>query len=134
MSEESQAFYNTGLHNEGEAGRGEVTIQPKGKPIRKSYGSLPLGWKWGLPAVVQQMAEASMQELSFALLDEFDAIHHNQKLRFRKDVKLDCGEGQLISFKVFELTGEGVIPTVYWVDNMNRTVFIISGMEAYVLN
>jgi hypothetical protein len=134
LNEESPAFYNTGLQNEGDAGRGEVTIQTNGKPIRKAYGSLPLCWKWGLPAVVQKMAEASMAELQFALLDEFDAIHQHQRMVLRKKVKLDCGVEHPVEFKVFELTGDGVIPTVYWVDNHNRTVFVISGMEAYVLN
>jgi hypothetical protein len=80
------------------------------------------------------MAEASMAELQFALLDEFDAIHQHQRMVLRKKVKLDCGVEHPVEFKVFELTGDGVIPTVYWVDNHNRTVFVISGMEAYVLN
>jgi len=52
---------------------------------------------------------------------------------FRRKVNLDCGNDRLIDFKVFELTGDGVIPAVYWVDNKNRTVFVVSGMEAFIL-
>ncbi len=134
LSEEGAPYGGTGWFNSGKAQNGMVTIQTNGQPIRKAFGQTLLGWKWGLPAVVQQMAEASKVELQFALLDEFDAIYQNQKLSFRKNVKLDCGEGGLIDCKVFELTGDGVIPTVYWVDDQHRTIFVISGMEAYVLN
>lgn len=134
LTEEGTPYGGTGLLNRGKSSNREVVIQTNGKPIKKSYGQTLLSWKWGLPAVVQQMAETSLPGLQFALLDEFDVIYQNQKLTFRKKVKLDCGDQRLIDFKVFELTGDGVIPTVYWVDSMNRTVFIISGMEAYVLN
>lgn len=134
LSEEGAPYGGSGLLNRGKTSNREVIIQTNGRPIKKAYGKTQLSWKWGLPAIVQKMAESSQTELQFALLDEFDAIYQNQKLTFRKKVKLDCGDQQLIDFKVFELTGDGVIPTVYWVDNMNRTVFIISGMEAYVLN
>ncbi len=127
-------FGGTGLIQNGEARDGEVTIRTNHRPIRKDFGQSPLSWKWGLPAVVQHMAESSLTSLHFALLDEFDAIHQDQKMRFRKMVKLDCGGGRLVEFKLFELTGDGVIPTAYWVDDQNRTVFVISGMEAFVLN
>lgn len=133
LSEKGPALDGTGFTNKGAAKEGEITIKTSGKPIKKTFGSMPLSWKWGLPAVMQNMAESSLQELRFSMLDEFDAIYKNQKIRFRRKVKVDCGNELLIDFKVFELTGEGVIPTVYWVDNFNRTVFVISGMEAYVL-
>ncbi len=133
LSEDGNAYGGTGLTNKGEVTKGGISIKTAGKSIKKSFGPLPLSWKWGLLAVVQNMAEGSLQELRFAMLDEFDAVHKNQTLKNRKRVTLDCGEGHLIDFRVFELTGEGVIPTVYWVDNHNRTVFVISGMEAYVL-
>jgi len=133
LSKDGPAFGGTGLTNKGESGRGEITIKTSGKPIRKSFGSMPLSWKWGLPAVVQNMAESSIQELRFSMLDEFDAIFQNQTLKFKKKVSLDCGDDHIVDFRVFELTGEGVIPTVYWVDNFNRTLFVVTGMEACVL-
>lgn len=127
------AFRGTWIKNKGEAKNGIINISTHGKPIEKSLGSMPLSWKWGLPAVVQNMTESSLEKLRFSVLDEFDAIHRNQTLKHKKRVPLDCGEGHMIDFHVFELTGDGVIPTVYWVDNLNRTVFVISGMEAFVL-
>lgn len=133
LSEVGEAFANTGIINEGELTNGEIRIITADKTIRKPVTTTTLSWKWGLVAVVQNMSKESLQELQFSLLDEFDAIYENQKLKYRKKVSLDCGKERVIDFKVFELTGDGIIPTVYWVDNMNRTVFVITGMEAYIL-
>ena len=133
LTDDGSAYAGTGLLNKGAAKNGTIKLKSSGKTIQKSYGSMPLSWKWGLPAVVQNMAKESELELQFAMLDEFDAIYQNQKIRFRKKVTLDCGSDRLIEFRVYELTGDGVIPTVYWVDNLNRTVFVISGMEAFIL-
>ena len=128
-----KAYGGTAFLNRGEVIQQEIKILTPGKSIKKTFGPNALSWKWGLLAVVQRMAEESKSELQFALLDEFDSIYQNQVIKFRRKVKLDCGNERQIDFKVFELTGEGVIPTVYWVDNLNRTVFIVSGQEAYVL-
>jgi len=133
VAEDRKAFGGTGMQNIGVVKGGEIHLIIGDKEIRKSFGTRTLSWKWGLIAVAQKMAEASILEQQFAILDEFDAIYSKQIMKFRRKVKLDCGNERLIDFKVFELTGEGVIPAVYWVDEMNRTVFVISGMEAYVL-
>jgi hypothetical protein len=126
-------YGGTGIVNNGEIRNGVVCLNTGNKKIRKPLGNTGLSWKWGLIAVVQKMAEDSTTALQFAMLDEFDALFQNQNLKFRRKVTLDCGNNRKIDFKVFELTGDGVLPTVYWVDNMNRTIFVISGMEAYVL-
>ncbi len=133
LSEDGEAFRGTGIENIGEVIAREIHFNLGKKQIKKSFGSAVLSWKWGLIAVAQRMAEESIPELELAILDEFDTIYTKQMMKFRRKVRLDCGRDQLIDFKVFELTGNGVIPTVYWVDHLNRTVFVISGMEAYVL-
>jgi hypothetical protein len=134
ISADGSAFQGTSLVNQGVVKNGEIILDFGVKKIKKIIENQAVSWKWGLIAVVQRMAEESVAELQFSLLDEFDLLYSSQKLKFRKRVNLDCGIGQPIEFKVFELTGDGVIPTVYWVDNMNRTLFVILGMEAYVLD
>ena len=134
LTENGAPFGGTGIVNKGEIKNGTVCLKTGTKKIRKPIGNIALSWKWGLIAVAQKMAEDSIIELQFALLDEFDTIFQNQKLKFRRKVALDCGNDRKIDFKIFELTGDGVLPTVYWVDNMNRTLFVISGMEAYILD
>ncbi len=133
LAENGAPFGGSGVVNIGENKNGVVFLKAGNRKIRKPFGNLALSWKWGLIAVAQKMAEDSLPELRFALLDEFDALYQVQKLRFRRKTALSCGNDRVVDFKVFELTGDGVLPTVYWVDNMNRTLFVISGMEAYVL-
>lgn len=134
ISADGSALHRTGIVNQGVVKDGKIILDFGNKEIRKSIDNQAMSWKWGLIAVTQRMAQESIAELQFSLLDEFDHIYRSQKLKFRKRVNLDCGIGQSIEFKVFALTGDGVIPTVYWVDNTNRTLFVISGMEAYVLD
>jgi hypothetical protein len=133
LSDDGEAFGDTGIQNIGVVKGEEIHYKIGDKEFRKSVGTGTLSWKWGLIAVAQKMAEASIRELQFAILDEFDAIYAKQIMKYRRKVTLDCGKERLIDFKVFELTGDGMIPTVYWIDDMNRTVFVISGMEAYIL-
>jgi len=62
-----------------------------------------------------------------------DMLYEHQFVRFRKKQQIDCGTTK-VEFSVFDVLGDGIIPTVYWVDNFNRVVFIITGVEAYVLS
>lgn len=103
------------------------------RKLKKLVSGSPLSWKWGLVSVVQKMAANKTKELQFSTLDEFDALYSNQTLKFRKLLSLDCGDERVLDFKVFELTGDGILPTVYYADDKGRVVFIISGMEAYVI-
>lgn len=100
--------------------------------IQKGKINGELGWKWGIIHLVQRMSEQLVKEIHFSALDEMDMIYDHQYVRFRKKQLVDCGRGEL-EFSVYDLLGDGIIPTVYWVDNHHRVAFIISGVEAYVI-
>ena len=70
--------------------------------------------------------------MHFSARDEMDMVYDHQYARFRKEQSMDCGE-QVVDFKVFDVLGDGIIPTVYWIDNRHRVVFIVTGTEAFVL-
>lgn len=91
-----------------------------------------LVWQRGTIHMVQKMAAENTKNLRFNLLDENYAILPAQEVRFYKEVILDINNEQH-TFKLYDHTGTGTIPFVYWVDRNNRVVFIISGMESYVL-
>jgi hypothetical protein len=111
-----QVYYKSGLNCS------------KKKPSNKN-----LSWKWGIISLVQKMAEQSVPEVHFSALDEMDMLYEHQYARFRKKQQILCGS-ECLEFKVFDVLGDGIIPTVYWVDHFNRVVFIITGVEAYVLS
>ena len=109
-----------------------IVLKDGKRKITWETGSLPLSWKWGVMALVQNMSKNNQPEVRFSALDEFDALYADQSVKFVKDLPLDC-DGSLRNFKIFLHSGDGLLPTVYWVDNYFRTVFVLTGMEAYIL-
>lgn len=113
----------------------KVVVEESGK--KKHYTLLPnshLAWKWGMVDLIPKMTSGNIESLDFAVLDETDIVYQEQKARFKMNVSLSYNKGgDKINFKVYDVTGTGVIPTVYWVDEAGRTVFIITGTEAYIL-
>ncbi len=133
LTADAPAYMDTGLTNNGTAKNKQVRIKTAGKNIRLRYDNDALTWKWGIISLVQTMAKNNVNALQFASLDEFDICYNNQSVVHRKNSTIDCGAAGDIEFKVFEHLGEGIVPTVYWVDDKNRTVFVITGMESYLL-
>ena len=126
-------YLNT-LHRwKGSFKKGRVYYQSDSQRIIKIPARQDLTWKWGVISLVQKMAEQSVREIHFSALDELDMIYEHQYARFRKKQLIDCGKTK-VEFTVFDVLGDGIIPTVYWLDNFNRVIFIISGVEAYVLS
>jgi hypothetical protein len=126
-------YLNT-LHRwKGSFKNGRVYYQSGSQHIIKIPAHQDLTWKWGIINLVQKMAEQSVHEIHFSALDEMDMMYAYQYARFRKKQLIDCGTTKM-EFSVFDVLGDGIIPTVYWLDIFNRVIFIISGEEAYVLS
>ena len=132
--ERSGLPYANTLHRwKGSHKNGRVYYHSGSQHIVKTVTNQDLTWKWGIINLVQKMAEQSVPEIHFSALDEMDMIYEHQYARFRKKQVIECGTSN-VEFSVFDVLGDGIIPTVYWVDNSNRVIFIISGVEAYVLS
>ena len=43
------------------------------------------------------------------------------------------GPERTIGFKVFDVQIDRIIPPIYLVDRLNRVIFSVTGMEAFVL-
>ena len=111
---------------------GQISYESGPYQYSKPGGSRDLTWKWGIIHLIQKMAESSRDEIHFSVLDEMDMVYDHQYARFRKEQAVDCGD-RILDFKVFDVLGDGIIPTVYWVDDRHRVVFIVTGTEAFVL-
>jgi hypothetical protein len=79
------------------------------------------------------MAAGQLQESEFSIHDEFYSVCTKSKDEIQKKLPIDYSCGCIKNFKACELTGNGIIPTVNRVYDFGRVVFIISGIEAYVL-
>ena len=122
------AFSWTGAYESG-----SIRVSTHGKSVVKNIALPDLTWKWGLISVVQKMAENVIETAEFSSLDEMDIVYARQAIARSADRPVKYGEDH-ITFRVYDLVGDGIIPTVYWVDQHNRVVFIISGMEAWLLS
>jgi hypothetical protein len=130
---EEEAYLNSDHRWTGEFRKGHVYYESGSIKLKKDRIQGELSWKWGLIHLVQKMAEQSVREVHFSALDELDMVYEHQYARFRKKQMVDCGRGP-VEFTVIDVLGDGIIPTVYWIDDTNRLVFIVSGVEVYLIN
>lgn len=136
----------------------EVTVNPGGLrrsvPLRND-GRTALNW--GLIEAVQRLAPMAVEE-EFDLLEHYDQLKPGMRLRPRVSAHVEAGgtarleeqETQLKKGAIFspvairegaftmnlrscEQLGFGIIPTVYWLDGRGRTVFVMAGIEGYIL-
>ncbi len=134
-SDSDEPWHNTRRSFQGEARAGQVTFTEGGKTRVEPIASEHLSWKWGVIDLVRAMAAKNHRHRVFSTLDEMDLLFGRQEIRFRTNMALTVGEGapQKVNFQVFDLQGDGVIPTVYWVDAWGRVVFVVTGTEGYLL-
>lgn len=104
-----------------EAGKNRQKIQ-----LRGAYTCA-----WCLFDAAQRLS-ASMRPVFFTLIDEGDAVAGKQSLRFHKAAVVRMRDRE-VAMRAFRREGEGVIPTVYWVDLSGRLLFVVTGLEVYVL-
>lgn len=128
-----EGYLGTSQESSGSFMDNRINLTAGKRIITWENGSLPLSWKWGVMALVQKMAKNNQMESRFSALDEFDALYAYQSVKFVKNFHLHC-DGSLRNFKIFLHTGDGLLPTVYWVDDHFRTIFVLTGMEAFVLS
>jgi hypothetical protein len=123
-------YLNSGHTWKGSHKNGVVAYSSGEVSLKKTVPHDNLSWKWGLINLAQKMVPED--EIHFSTLDEMDMIYEHQYIRLRKYQEIDTGSGPE-NFRVYDVLGDGLIPTVYWVDELDRVVFIINGMEAFVL-
>ena len=128
-----EPYMNTRHQWEGIFKKDHIYYKSNSIELKKNRIEGNLTWKWGIINLVQKMSEESMKEIHFSALDEMDMVYEDQYARFRKRQKVDCGQGE-VDFFVFDVLGDGILPTVYWVDNLHRVAFIVSGVEAYMIS
>lgn len=127
-----EPYYNTGLKIKGYKERKKIHVSENSINRIVKIPNKNLSWKWGAIHMVQKMAENGIVSTKFSSIDEMDIVYDLQQLKLRREKLLPYGDKQL-KFKIYDLTGDGVVPTVYWVDEYNRVVFIVTGQESFML-
>jgi len=98
---------------------------------------LPVAYtsSWALFDAVQRMARRDGAARQFTLLDD-DAPKANQVLAFYQSANLKDRWPGAPTLRVngFLQIGDGIPPQVYWVDDRGELLFLISGLNAYILD
>ena len=113
---------------------------------------------WALFDAVQRLPREPFEPLAFTMLDHFDQPKANQVLSYRKAIDVRLGwkrvkreklvelpkgrirktrwvkeGGRTVRLHAYDHVGEGIVPWVYWVDDKGRLLFVVAGLEAYLL-
>jgi len=143
-----------------EVKEGVVRRTGEGLAARETTLTGPLTTEWGLFDAVQRLPRTPGGEWRFSLADRFGAcLKPGQVLATGPALTVSLGgrsvwgeearplaagtvyrpvekaEGATdLRLQAYEHTGQGILPTTYWVDDAGRLVFAVSGMTGWVLN
>jgi len=92
----------------------------------------PYTINWALFEAVQRLPRQPFPLLRFTLLDHFDQVKPEQTLAFRGPAKVSLGD-RTARLYGFDLLGRGNVPWVDWVDEHGRLLFVMAGLEVYLL-
>jgi hypothetical protein len=108
----------------------------RGTVQKKLFLSSAFTLNWSLFDAVQRLARPGGAPLRFTLLDGGDAPKPNQVLAFYQSVDLKNRWPGAPSLRVhgFLQIGDGISPQVFWVDDRGELLFLLSGLDAYVLD
>lgn len=121
----------TAIEKQGLFQQGQLELRSGRQAIRFPL-TVPYTFKWCLFDAVQQLADPNLDPIRFSLIDENDQIWPDQVLRFYRRVSLENEHGTQ-TLTALEHVGPGVIPFVFWIDEQGRLLFVMTGIEAYVL-
>lgn len=119
----------------------------------------PCTLNWALFEAIQRLPRGHFGPLAFTVIDHFDYPKAGQELRYRGAIEVPLGGEPVQSERTIDLEkgsvvntywrregardttlhgyehlGPGAVPWIYWTDAQGRVLFVISGIEAYLLD
>lgn len=123
-----QAVADAELRKSGALRDGKWVVGRRAQPLGGAHAL-----NWGLFDAVQRLPRALPEPLCFDLIKDFDELKPAQTLGWRESLSVAQG-GAVLELEAWQLTGEGTLPTIYYRDTQGRLLFVISGLEGYILD
>ena len=124
-----QEVAGTAFSKKGRLRNRSLEISSQRRPVNG-----PVSSSWSLPEALQRLSRAGAEQLTtFILLDDLDKVKEDQQVRFVKEQTIAIG-GQQVPVRVYQHTGQGLLPCFYYLDEQGRLLLAISGLRAYILN
>ena len=158
VDSEGKLYENSKISKRGHAGNGRIEIEDDCGTRRLSING-PFTINWAIWDAVMRLPRESTKPLCFTMLDHFDQLKYRQRLAFREAGVLTLGQhrvkeesweelekgrirqtrwnlvgGSDVTLHGFEQLGEGIVPWIYWTDDQGRLLFVVSGLEVYILD
>lgn len=155
---QGKSYENSKIAKRAEAGNGRIAIVDDYGKRRLGING-PFTINWAVWDAVMRMPRESAEPLRFTMLDHFDQLKYRQTLAFRKSAEVTLGQrrvkeqvwqelekgrirqtrwamtgGRDVTLHAYEQLGEGIVPWVYWTDDQGRLLFVVSGLEVYILD
>ncbi len=155
---EGKPYPTSRIAKRAEASEGRVDVVDDHGTRRLAING-PLAINWALWDAVMRMPRQKAEPIRFTMLDHFDQIKHRQTIAFCKSSVVTLGQsrvqeqsrqklekgrirqarwattgGEEVTLHGFEQLGEGIVPWVYWTDEQGRLLFVVAGLEVYILN
>jgi len=93
----------------------------------------PYTVNWSLFDAVQRLPGADTPARTFTLIDHFDQVKPETTLSFRKAMDVRVAGGRTLRTRAYQQLGCGNVPWVYWTDEAGRLLWVVAGLEGYVL-
>lgn len=158
VDSQGKPYENSKIAKRAEAGAGRIEIVDDTVTRRLAING-PFTINWALWDAVMRMAREAGDPLRFTMLDHFDQLKYRQTLAYRKATGIKLGQrrvkeetwkelekgriresrwaltgGRDVTLYGFEQLGEGIVPWVYWTDAQGRLLFVVAGLEVYILD
>ena len=115
-----------GIYN----GKDIITIT-EGSMVRNYHSSIAVTMKWNLLYAISDIVRTELPS-TFQVIDEYDVLTGERILQpfSRNTIETD---GKTINLQAYVMTGQGVLPTFYWLNEAGMLLFVNSGSEVYVV-
>jgi len=132
LDERNQTVPYTDITRKAVRNGDHITLSdPTGK--RRLDVPAPYTVNWCLFDTVQHLPGADTKPLAFTLIDHVDQVKPETTLAFRKAMDVQVAGGQVLRTRAYEQLGRGNVPWVYWTDEAGRLLWVVAGLEGYVL-
>jgi len=132
LDAEGQAIPATAIARRAAIADGRITLADAAG-TRTLDPAGPYTVNWSLFDAVQRLPGADTPARTFTLIDHFDQVKPETTLSFRKAMDVRVAGGRTLRTRAYQQLGCGNVPWVYWTDEAGRLLWVVAGLEGYVL-
>lgn len=133
FSPEGEPVAHSSLRKSAHARKSEIVFADQEGRKHRTPVSGDYTCSWTLFDAVQRFPSTANTPVPFLLIDHCDELRPNQTLSKREPATISLPAGP-VRVNIYQQLGEGVLPIEYWVAESGQLLWVVSGLEAYILD